>query len=70
VVASLATKVFAKCSLNEYVATSPDWRGTVIHALAEPKVTVAVLDLVDLARAGGFLDELAGAGYSAAGPPW
>lgn len=70
VVTSLPTKVFAQCSLNEYVANAPDWRATVHHALSERKTTVAVLDLTSLARRGGLLDELSAAGYAVQGPPW
>lgn len=70
VVTALPTKVFAECSLDEYLATTPDWRSAVRRALAEPKVTVAVLNLSGLAQPGGLLDELAAAGYQVKGPPW
>lgn len=70
VVSSLPTKAFAQCSLDEYLATKPDWRGAVRRVLAEPKLTVAVLDLASLAKPGGLLDELLAAGYQIKGPVW
>lgn len=70
VVKALPTKVFAQCSLDEYLTTKPDWRGAVKRALAEPKLTVAVLDLSGLAQPGGLLDELVAAGHQIKGPVW
>lgn len=45
-------------------------RNTVRGLLDRPEVTMAVLDLHTLARPGGLLDELAGAGFDVAGPRW
>ena len=70
VVSSLPTKVFAQCSLDEYLAAKLDWRGAVRRVLTEPKLTVAVLDLASLALPGGLLDELKAAGYQIKGPAW
>ena len=70
VATALPTKVFARCSLDEYLAATPDWRGTIRRALGEPKITVAVLSVVDLAKPDGLLDELSNAGYKVNGPRW
>ncbi len=70
VVMALPTKVFAQCSLDEYLLSPPDWRAAVKRALTEAKVTVAVLDLPSLARPGGLLDELSALGYDVRGPSW
>jgi uncharacterized protein YbaP (TraB family) len=45
-------------------------RNTVRGLLDQREVTMAVLDLHTLARPGGLLDELAGAGFDVAGPRW
>jgi hypothetical protein len=38
--------------------------------LAQPQLTVAVVELGSLARPGGVLDSLAAAGFDVRGPRW
>lgn len=70
VLSSLATQVFETCSLDEYVDNPPDWRGAAHRLMNEPQVTVAVLDINDVAGRGGLLDDFAAAGYQIKGPVW
>lgn len=57
-------------TLMETYAPQAQVRATVRGLLAQPKVTVAVLDLHTLGRAGGLLDELQAAGFEVQGPRW
>lgn len=57
-------------NLMETYAPNAQVRATVRRLLAEPKVTVAVLDLNTLGGAGGLLDELDRAGLEVQGPRW
>ncbi len=57
-------------NLMETYAPQAQVRATVRGLLAQPGVTVAVLDLHTLGRAGGVLDELQAAGFEVQGPRW
>ena len=70
VVSSMITRVFETCSLDEYVASPPDWRAATRRLLFEPAISVAVLDVTAVARPGGLLDEFVAAGYEVRGPAW
>jgi uncharacterized protein YbaP (TraB family) len=47
-----------------------DFRAQVRSLLAQPQLTVAVVELDSLARPGGLLDNLAAAGFDVRGPRW
>jgi uncharacterized protein YbaP (TraB family) len=47
-----------------------DFRGQVRSLLAQPQLTVAVVELDSLARPGGLLDSLDAAGFDVRGPRW
>ena len=68
--ASPAQRAFETCSMNEYLERAPDWRAAMRRIAREPQVTVAVIELADLAKPGGLLDEFAAAGFEIQGPSW
>jgi hypothetical protein len=71
VVASPADKVVETCSPKSFgLVPRPDLSLQTKRLLAEPQLTVAVVDVRSLARPGGVLDDLAAAGFQVQGPPW
>jgi uncharacterized protein YbaP (TraB family) len=57
-------------NLRETYAPEAQVRATVRGLLAQPKVTVAVLNLHTLGKPGGLLDDLERAGFEVQGPRW
>jgi uncharacterized protein YbaP (TraB family) len=57
-------------NLMETYAPDAQVRATVRGLLAQPKVTVAVLNLHTLGKPGGLLDDLERAGFEVQGPLW
>jgi hypothetical protein len=72
VLSSPAERVHQSCiNLNDAPGSGlADLKPAVRSLLADPRVTVAVLDLHDLATRGGILDDLASAGFKIQGPAW
>jgi uncharacterized protein YbaP (TraB family) len=73
VLASPAEAMEANCWPNDAAADrqeAADVRATIRGLLADPQVTIAVLQLRTLAAPGGVLDDLDGAGYDIVGPEW
>ena len=71
VLASPADKVHASCSPRSFgMLQGPDLSLEMRQLMADPRLTVAVLDLRALATTGGVLDDLAAAGFQIQGPRW
>jgi uncharacterized protein YbaP (TraB family) len=71
VLSSPAEKVQESCLPPAFRAVpKTDLRVQVRSLLAQPQVTVAVVELGTLARPGGVLDSLAAAGFDVRGPRW
>ena len=71
VIASPADKVVETCSPKSFgLVPRPDLSLQTKRLLAEPQLTVAVVDVRSLARPGGVLDDLAAAGFQIQGPGW
>ena len=72
VIASPAERVHQSCiNLNDGPGSDlAELKPSVRSLLADPRLTVAVLDLHDLATRGGILDDLASAGFKIQGPAW
>jgi hypothetical protein len=71
VLASPADRAYATCSPKSFgVIDRPDLRLVSRRLMAEAQVTVAVVDLRDLAARGGVLDSLQAAGFAISGPSW
>jgi hypothetical protein len=69
--ASPAHEAFEICLPRPMRPTaSPEVRGTVRSLLNDTRVTVAVLQLSELAAPGGILDALKAAGFDVSGPQW
>ena len=63
----------ARCWPSDHLAEqqdAADIRTTIRTVLADPQVTIAVLQLRTLASPGGVLDDLESAGYEIVGPDW
>jgi hypothetical protein len=70
VLASPAEKVFESCWPADVRDSSAHIRTTLRGLLSQPDVTVAVLNLADLAGPRGILDDLSAAGFQVSGPRW
>ncbi|HZH06635.1 MAG TPA: TraB/GumN family protein [Lautropia sp.] len=71
VLASPVEPVNATCHPSSWgLVQHPDFRAQVRTLLAQPQLTVAVVELGSLARPGGVLDSLAAAGFDVRGPRW
>lgn len=73
VLRSPAEKPIASCwpaTMLEGTLPAAQVQGAVKGLLAQPQVTLAVMELSSLARPGGLLDSLAAAGFDVQGPRW